>query len=98
MYIVFFYLQPYLLRRDVERDCPEVDTPVRVYAGDDGEDAGPFRASLAQSAEAKDHRPLVLCHDLKVQSQIIIIHQSHPLINTYKQQGKMPCPFISSTN
>ena len=32
----------YLLRRDVEGDCPEVDTPVRVYAGDDAEDAGAF--------------------------------------------------------
>ena len=60
------YFQAYLLRRDVERDRPEVDTPVRVYARDDAEDAGPFRASLPQTAEAKDDRPLVLCHNLKV--------------------------------
>ena len=84
MYIGFFYLQAYLLRRDVERDCPEVDTPVRVYAGDDAEDAGPFRASLSQSAETKDHCPLVLCHNLKVKHEFTHspIHCTGRLINT----------------
>ena len=51
------------------RQLDHADLLVVIYAGQDEEDARPLRPALAQSAQPKQDRSLVLLHNL----QIIVI-------------------------
>ena len=61
----FVFAAADLLRRDIERDRPEVDLPVGVDARDDEEDPGALGAALAQTTEAEDDGTLVLLDHLE---------------------------------
>ena len=55
----------YLLRRDIERYCPQVDLPVCVDAGDDEEYPWPFCSTLSETTETEDDGTLVLLDNLE---------------------------------
>ena len=48
------------------RQLDHADLLVVIYAGQDKEDARPLRPALAQSAQPKQDRSLILLHNLRI--------------------------------